>query len=121
MIASSVRAAQEKALAREIEADGFRKAEIKKADGEKTAKILRAEGESKSTILIATANAEKIQKENEALNKYFTKNAQVYEKLETVKTALKDNTKFILPEGQQLINVIGNAAGILPIKTKGGD
>ena len=48
---------------------------------------------------------------NEAANQYFVGNAQLLKKLEVVGQSLENNAKIVLPEGQSLVNVIGNLAG----------
>ena len=93
------------ATAMETTADGQKRAEIKKAEGIKQARILQAEGEAEAIKLV-----------NEAANKYFTGNAQVLRKLETVENSLKNNTKVVLPSNTELVNVIGELAGTTPIK-----
>jgi regulator of protease activity HflC (stomatin/prohibitin superfamily) len=93
------------ATATETAADGQKRAEIKKAEGVKQANILEAEGEAKAIQLI-----------NEASDKYFIGNAQVLRKIQALETALKDNAKIVLPSDSELINVIGEMAGILPIR-----
>lgn len=54
---------------------------------------------------------------NEAAEAYFIGNAQVLRKLEAVEKAMSENTKFVVPAGSDLVNVISEMAGILPIKT----
>ena len=93
------------ATATETAADGQKRAEIKKAEGIKQARILQAQGE-----------AEAIQLVNEAANKYFTGNAQVLRKLEAVEKSLQNNTKIVVPADSALTNVIGDLAGVVPIK-----
>ncbi len=93
------------ATATETVADGAKRAEIKKAEGIKQAKILAAEGE-----------AEAIQLVNEAAEKYFVGNAQLLRRIEMVESALKMNAKIVVPTGSDLVNVIGEMAGILPLK-----
>ena len=103
-------AAIDYATAAETVADGERRAQIKKAEGLKQAKILAAEGESEAIRMV-----------NEAAEKYFIGNAQVLRKLEALECALKNNTKIVIPSSSELINVIGDMAGIsgiLPIKSK---
>jgi regulator of protease activity HflC (stomatin/prohibitin superfamily) len=92
------------ATATETMADGARRAEIKKADGVKQARILQAEGEALAIKLV-----------NEAANQYFVGNAQILRKLETVEKALAGNAKIVVPGNTQLINVIGEMAGVLPL------
>ncbi|MEP6844943.1 MAG: SPFH domain-containing protein, partial [Panacibacter sp.] len=87
------------ATARETVADGEKRARIKEAEGSKRAKILQAEGE-----------AEAIKMVNEAAEEYFIGNAQVLRKLEAVEKAMSENTKFIVPAGSDLVNVISDMA-----------
>ena len=94
-------AALDFANAHEREADGIMRAEIKRAEGVKRGKILEAEGEAEAIKLV-----------NEAAEKYFTGNAQILRKIESVEKALGHNTKVIIPNDKQLVNVIGNLAGI---------
>jgi regulator of protease activity HflC (stomatin/prohibitin superfamily) len=88
------------ATARETEADGLRRAAIKQAEGVKQAKILEAAGQAEAIRLV-----------NEAADRYFVGNAQKLKSLEVTESALKTNTKIVLPEGQQIVNVIGDLAG----------
>ena len=59
-----------------------------------------------------------LQLENEAAQKYFVGNAQILKKLEVTNDSLKHNAKVVIPAGSELINVIGDLAGVLPIKNK---
>jgi regulator of protease activity HflC (stomatin/prohibitin superfamily) len=101
-------AALDFANAMEREADGQKRAEIKKAEGIRQAKILAAEGEAEAIRLV-----------NDAANKYFIGNAQILRKLEMVEKALKNNAKIVIPSDCELVNVIGELAGVLPIKKPG--
>jgi len=98
-------AAVDFATARETVADGERRAEIKKADGIRQAKILEAQGEAEAIRLV-----------NEAAEKYFVGNAQVLRRLQALETALQNNAKIVLPSDKDIVNVIGEMAGILPLK-----
>ena len=100
-------AAIDSATAAETVADGIKRAKIKEAEGHKQAVILHAEGEAEAIRLV-----------NEAADKYFIGNAQVLRKVEAMETALQNNTKIIVPEGSDLVNVVGELAGVLPIKGK---
>jgi regulator of protease activity HflC (stomatin/prohibitin superfamily) len=93
------------ATARETVADGERRAEIKKAEGIRQAKILEAQGEAEAIRLV-----------NEAAEKYFIGNAQVLRRLQALETALQGNAKIIVPSDKDLVNVIGDMAGIVPLK-----
>ncbi|MBU0630321.1 MAG: SPFH/Band 7/PHB domain protein [Candidatus Margulisbacteria bacterium] len=97
------------ATATETMADGQRRAEIKKAEGVRQAKILAAEGEAQAIKLV-----------NEAANLYFIGNAQILRKLEAVENALVNNAKIIVPANTELVNVIGEMAGVVPIKKESG-
>ncbi len=95
------------ATAAETAADGEKRASIKQAEGIKQARILQAEGEAEAIRLV-----------NEAAERYFVGNAQILRKLQAVETALEDNTKVVVPSDTELVNVIGELAGVLPIKKK---
>jgi len=97
-------AALDYANAVERQADGEKRAEIKKAEGVKQAKILAAEGEAEAIRLV-----------NEAANTYFVGNAQLLRKLEALEKALSTNAKIVIPSGSELVNVIGEMAGVLPL------
>ncbi len=96
-------AAVDYATAAETTADGVKRAKIKEAEGYKQAKILHAEGEAEAIKLV-----------NEAAEKYFVGNAQLLRKIEAVETSLKENSKVVVPSGSELVNVIGDMAGVLP-------
>lgn len=98
-------AAVDFATATETVADGQKRAEIKKAEGIKQARILEAEGEAAAIKLV-----------NEAAEHYFVGNAQVLRKLEAVEKSLQNNAKIVVPANTELVNVIGEMAGFLPIK-----
>ena len=97
-------AAVDFATATETMADGARRAEIKRAEGIKQAKILEAEGEAQAIQLV-----------NNAADRYFIGNAQLLRKLIMVETALSANTKIVIPANTDLVNIIGDMAGILPL------
>ncbi|MBI4707453.1 MAG: SPFH/Band 7/PHB domain protein [Candidatus Omnitrophica bacterium] len=98
-------AAVDYATATETAADGQKRAEIKKAEGIKQARILQAEGESEAIKLV-----------NEAAEKFFVGNAQVLRKLEAVEKSLENNAKIVIPAGTELVNVVGEMAGVLPLR-----
>ena len=96
------------ATATETMADGARRADIKKAEGVRQAKILEAEGEAQAIKLV-----------NEAADKYFVGNAQLLRRLMAVETSLSANAKIVIPSNTELVNVIGEMAGILPFQHNG--
>ncbi len=51
-------------------------------------------------------------------NTYFVGNAQILRKLEAVEKSLQHNAKVIIPDNTELVNVIGELAGVVPLKTK---
>ena len=87
-----------------------------KADGEKRSKIKEAEGVKQASILHAEGDAEAIRLVNEAANKYFIGNAQLLRKLQAMESALANNAKIVIPSGSELVNVIGEMAGVLPLE-----
>ncbi|TDE18096.1 SPFH domain-containing protein [Dyadobacter psychrotolerans] len=103
-------AAIDYATAAETVADGVKRSKIKEAEGYKRAKVLHAEGEAEAIKLV-----------NEAAEKYFIGNAQLLRKLEALETSLKTNTKIVIPAGSELVNVIGEMAGVLPENGKTKD
>ncbi len=103
-------AAVDFATATETAADGQKRAEIKKAEGIKQANILKAEGEAQAIKLV-----------NEAANKFFVGNAQLLRRIQMAEESLRNNTKIIVPDGSDLVNVLGDMAGVLPLKKKDPD
>jgi regulator of protease activity HflC (stomatin/prohibitin superfamily) len=102
-------AAVDFATAAETAADGEKRAAIKRAEGVRQANILQAEGEAEAIRLV-----------NEAANKYFVGNAQLLKRLETVQNALQANAKIVVPANTELVNVIGDLAGVMPLRRDPG-
>jgi regulator of protease activity HflC (stomatin/prohibitin superfamily) len=100
-------AAIDSATAAETVADGIKRAKIKEAEGFKQSKILHAEGEAEAIKLV-----------NEAADKYFVGNAQLLRKLEAMEKALEKNAKIVIPTGSELVNIIGEMAGIVPLERR---
>jgi len=100
-------AAVDSATAAETVADGIKRAKIKEAEGYKQSKILHAEGEAEAIKLV-----------NEAADKYFIGNAQLLRKLEALEASLGKNAKIVIPTGTELVNIIGEMAGIVPLNKK---
>lgn len=98
-------AAIDSATAAETVADGVKRATIKEAEGYKQSKILHAEGEAEAIRLV-----------NEAANQYFIGNAQLLRKLEALETSLTQNAKIVVPTGTDLVNIIGEMAGVAPLE-----
>ena len=102
-------AAIDSATAAETVADGVKRAKIKEAEGVKQSKILNAEGDAEAIRLV-----------NEAADKYFVGNAQLLKKLETLEASLEKNSKIVIPAGSEIVNVIGEMAGVLPLERREG-
>ena len=100
-------AAIDSATAAETVADGVKRAKIKEAEGFKQSKILHAEGEAEAIKLV-----------NSAADKYFIGNAQLLRKLEALEASLAKNVKIVIPTGSELVNIIGEMAGIVPFEIK---
>lgn len=101
-------AAVDYATAVETAADGEKRAAIKKAEGVRQARILQAGGEAEAIRLV-----------NEAADKYFIGNAQLLKRLETTESSLRNNTKVVIPAGSEIVNVVGDMAGVLPLDRAG--
>ena len=97
-------AAVDYATAAETVADGERRAQIKKAEGIRQSKILAAQGEAQAIQLV-----------NEAAEKYFIGNAQLLRKLEAMEKSLENNAKIVIPAGSDLVAVLGEMAGLVPL------
>jgi regulator of protease activity HflC (stomatin/prohibitin superfamily) len=100
-------AALDFANATEREADGAKRASIKKAEGIKQAQVLRAEGEAEAIKLV-----------NVAAETYFVGNAQILRKIEAVEKALTNNAKIVLPSDSEIINMIGDMVGPVPVPVR---
>jgi len=100
-------AAIDYATAAETVADGVKRAKIKEAEGYKRTKVLHAEGEAEAIKLV-----------NVAADEFFTGNAQLLRKLEAVENSLMSNAKIVVPSGSELINIISEMAGVLPVPMK---
>jgi regulator of protease activity HflC (stomatin/prohibitin superfamily) len=95
-------------------------------------KVVKAENEKIAAIDSATAaetvadgikrakikEAEAIRLVNEAADKYFVGNAQLLRKLEALESSLGQNAKIVIPAGTELVNIIGEMAGIIPLDKK---
>lgn len=113
-------AAEKTAIAQATLASGQKNAAIQVAEGQKQAAILQAEGQKTATIEIAEGDAQATKLRNEALTTYFKDNAIVFKQLDTIATALENNTKIIVPEGKALSLILNeqenlSKATIIPI------
>jgi regulator of protease activity HflC (stomatin/prohibitin superfamily) len=95
-------AAEKTAIAQATLASGQKNAAIQVAEGQKQAAILQAEGQKTATIAIAEGDAQATRLRNEALTTYFKDSAITFKQLDTISSALANNTKIIVPEGKAL-------------------
>jgi len=113
-------AAEKTAIAQATLASGQKNAAIQVAEGQKQATILQAEGQKTATIAIAEGDAQATKLRNEALTTYFKDSAVVFKQLETIATALQNNTKIIVPEGKAISLILNeqenlSKATIIPV------
>jgi regulator of protease activity HflC (stomatin/prohibitin superfamily) len=113
-------AAEKTAIAQATLASGEKNAAIQRAEGHKQAAILEAEGQKTATITIAEGDAQATKLRNEALTAYFKDSAVVFKQLDTIATALQNNTKIIVPEGKTISLILNeqenlSKATIIPI------
>ena len=94
------------AMSQQMKAEREKRAAILEAEGFRQSQILEAEGVAKARIVKAEAEAEAIRKVAEAAKKYFTDRAQILKKLEVSEKVLSSNSKWILPNNSDLINVL---------------
>jgi len=100
-----------------LEAEGLKQSQILQAEGVRQAEILRAEGDAQAKILRSTADAKAIELVSNAAEQYFKDRAEVSKKLDVLNTVLANQTKFIVPAGSNLVNVLGlDDKSVVPIK-----
>jgi len=113
-------AAEKTAIAQATLASGEKNAAIQVAEGQKQAAILQAEGQKTATITIAEGDAQATKLRNEAITTYFKDSAIVFKQLDTIATALQNNTKIIVPEGKAISLILNeqenlSKATIIPV------
>jgi regulator of protease activity HflC (stomatin/prohibitin superfamily) len=90
-----------------LEAEGVKQAAILSAEGVRQSEILKAEGDAQAKILRATAEAKAIEVVSNAAEQFFRDRAEVSKKLDVLRDVLAHQTKFIVPAGSDLVNVLG--------------
>jgi regulator of protease activity HflC (stomatin/prohibitin superfamily) len=113
-------AAEKTAIAQATLASGEKNAAIQVAEGQKQAAILQAEGQKTATVTIAEGDAQATKLRNEAITTYFKDSAIVFKQLDTIATALQNNTKIIVPEGKAISLILNeqenlSKATIIPV------
>ncbi len=112
-------------------ATGEKEAKIKRAEGDATATVRLAEAEASkiTTVAHATAQgiemtakatAEKYKVEFQSIEENFKEHSQMVKQLDTVATALKDNTKLIITKDTNPTFILGDSLNqtIVPVEKK---
>ena len=100
-----------------LEAEGVKQSQILQAEGVRQSEILRAEGDAQAKVLRATADAKAIELVSNAAEQFFKDRAEVSKKLDVLNTVLANQTKFIVPAGSDLVNVLGlDDKSVVPIR-----
>lgn len=102
-----------------LEAEAYRQKQILMAEGDKQNAILVAEGARQSAILRAEGEAKAIENVSTAADKYFVGNAQLLKQLEVTQGALQNNSKLVISDQSKLVNVLGLAEALSPVKPAG--
>ena len=100
-----------------LEAEGVKQSQILQAEGVRQSEILKAEGDAQAKILRSTAEARAIELVSNAAEQFFKERAEVSKKLDVLNNVLADQTKFIVPAGSDLVNVLGlDDKNVLPVR-----
>ncbi len=100
-----------------LEAEGVKQSQILQAEGVKQSEILRAEGDAQARITRANAEAKAIEMVSTAAEQFFQQRAEVSKRLDVLNTVLAGQTKFIVPAGSDLVNVLGlDDKAVVPVK-----
>lgn len=100
-----------------LEAEGVKQAAILQSEGVKISEILRAEGDAQARILRATAEAKAIEMVSNAAESFFKDRAEASKRLDVLNTVLASQSKFIIPTGSDLVNVLGlDDKNVVPLK-----
>jgi regulator of protease activity HflC (stomatin/prohibitin superfamily) len=90
-----------------LEAEGFKQSQILQAEGMKESSVLKADGEAQARILQATAEAKAIEVTSQAAENFFKERAEMRQRLDVLRVVLAQQTKFVVPSGSNLLNVLG--------------
>jgi regulator of protease activity HflC (stomatin/prohibitin superfamily) len=100
-----------------LEAEGVKQAAILQAEGVRQSEILKAEGDAQARITRSTAEAKAIEMISTAAETFFKERAEVSKRLDVLNTVLANQTKFIVPAGSDLVNVLGlDDKSVVPLK-----
>src|SRR5213083_629482 len=104
------------AMSRQMKAERDKRANILEAEGVKQSQILKAEGDAQARITRATAEAKAIEMVSNAAESFFKERAEMSRRLDVLNHVLAQQTKFIVPSGSDLVNVLGlEDSKVLPI------
>ncbi len=111
------------AMSKQMKAEREKRAVILEAQGVREAAILKAEGDAQAALLRADAEAKSISMVAEAAERTFTDRARELKKLDVAQIVLGGhNTKFIIPAGADIINVLGldgnGSPQVLPVRSR---
>jgi regulator of protease activity HflC (stomatin/prohibitin superfamily) len=100
-----------------LEAEGVKQSQILQAEGVKQSEILKAEGDAQARITRATAEARAIEMVSNAAEAFFKERAEISKRLDVLNNVLAQQTKFIVPAGSDLVNVLGlDDRTVVPLK-----
>src|SRR5213594_3278100 len=100
-----------------LDFEGVKQSQILQAEGVRQSEILRAEGDTQAKVLRATADAKAIELVSLAAEQFFKDRAEVSKKLDVLREVLAQQSKFIVPAGSDLVNVLGlDDKAVVPLK-----
>ena len=100
-----------------LESEGVKQSQILQAEGVKQSEILKAEGDAQARVTRATAEAKAIELVSNAAESFFRERAEVSKRLDVLQNVLAQQTKFIVPAGSDLVNVLGlDDKNVVPLK-----
>ena len=106
-----------------LEAEGVKQSQILQAEGVKQSEILKAEGDAQARVTRANAEAKAIEVVSNAAESFFKERAETSKRLDVLNHILAAQTKFIIPAGSDLVNVLGlddrNVVPLRPSPPKG--
>lgn len=112
------------AMSKQMKAEREKRANILEAQGLRESAILKAEGEAQARLLRADAEAKSIELVAQVAEKNFTERAKELRRFDVVEKVLAGNsTKFIIPSGADIINVLGldaenSAPQMVPVRSR---
>jgi regulator of protease activity HflC (stomatin/prohibitin superfamily) len=101
-----------------LDAEGVKQSQILQAEGTKQAEILKAEGDAQARITRANAEAEAVKLVSTAAETYFKERAEMMRRLEVLNHTLAQNTKYVVPSGSSIVNVLGLDGAVQTVAPK---